>query len=509
MQAGYSLTDEDNILKIISDFMKGKSGSPAMEIAKLSIEGELPPEALTLPKLSSNYGDFAKEYPVVASRLSGCSLEHCLAIIGSMLTLPELQSNAYRLEVLIHLAFLCAKGKARPSQAQIVAWFNQLDKGTCGQQEDAAEDVFVSIASAKDGDYRLFQGNAEGNGFYTQLFLQILDGMPDNHFYQFLKAAVGSLLRISDELVERTGLPVYSVGNTAPISSIGKPGDRLWSELKQLSLFTFEELARLGIDHNSLNPFIIRRNDVKHLSAYCPGHSPLDFKPIFQTKKGLIVYQPALIGTAIRHFLITSCIREGMEESLHAALANAYTVHFANESFLGTSAPPLDMRRYDSFYASQVVTEIDPGRYYHLIFFVDGFDDFENGGFIGPNPIDGISNFVNKSVDHAHQTNSAKDGFREGVTFVIGCGWGRPLGLGLGEIPPSWRREVIPAHDATTLSRTPSFQALDLLRILDASDALGRINIDIINANGFINLFAWIKGNNGHIFPGMASSIFL
>lgn len=472
-----------------------------MEMAKLSIEGELPPEALKFPKMSSNYGEFVKEYPVVASGLSGCSLEHCLAIIGSMLTLPEFQSNAYRLGVLIHLAFLCAKRKARPSQAQIVAWFNQLDKGTCGRQEDAAEDVFVSIASAKAGDFRLFEGNAEGNGFHTQLFLTILDDVPDNGSYQALKAAVGSLLRLSDELAERTGIPVYSIGNTTPVSNIRKPDNRIWSELRKRASFTFEELARLGIDPNALRPFTISTHEVENLEAYCPGHSPLDFKPIFPTKNGLIVYQPGLIGTAIRCFLITSCIKAGMEESLHAALANAYTMHFANESFLGSSAPLIEMQRYDSFYASQVVKEIDPGRYLHLLFFADGFEGFDNGGFIGLNPVEKISDFVNKSVDHAYQTYSAKDGFREGVTFAIGCGWGRSLGLGLGENPSGWRTEMIPAHDATTLSRTPSFQALDLLRVLDASDALGRLNIEVINANGFLNLFAWIKGNNGHIIP--------
>lgn len=481
--------------------MKGKSGPPSIDMARLSIKGELPPDFLKFPKVSSNYGEFAKEYPAIASGLSRCSLEGCLAIIGSMLTLPELQSNAYRLEVLIHLAFLCAKGKGRPSQAQIVAWFNQLDKGTCGRQEDAAEDVFVSIASAKADDFRLFEGNAEGNGFHTQLFLTILDDMPDNGAYQVLKAAVTSLIRLSDELVKRTRIPVYSVGNTTPVSNLRKPDDRIWPQLRKRVSFTFEELAQLGIDPNSLRPFIISSNDVENLEAYCPGHSPLDFRPIFPTKNGVIVYQPGLIGTAIRYFLITNCIQAGMEESLHAALANAYTMHFANDSFLGLSAPLLEMQRYDSFYASQVVKEIDQGRYLHFLFFVDGFESFDNGGFIGLNAVEKISDFVKKSVDHAYQTCSAKDGFREGVTFVIGCGWGRSLRLRLGENPSAWRTEMIPAHDASTLSRTPSFKALDLLRVLDASDALDRLKIGVMNANGFLNLFAWIKGNNGHIIP--------
>lgn len=495
------MKNEDDIFRIVSDFMKGKSGSPDVEMAKLSFEGEFLPDEFEPPKMSSTYDEFVKEYPIVASGLSSCSLEHCLTIFGSMLTFPEFQSNACRLNVLVHLAFLCAKGKARPTQAQVVAWFNQLDNGTCGWQEDPAEDVFLSTITVKSGDYRLFEGNAEGNSFQTQLFVAILDDMPDNGSYRPLKAAVTSLLRLSDELVERTGVPVYSVGNATPASKIKKPDSRTWSELRKRASFTFDELERLGINPNSLSPFLIGSGDLKNLFAYCPGHSPLNFKPIYPTRNGLIVFQPGLIGIAIRCLLITSCTTAGMEVSLHKALANAYEMHFSNESFLGSSAPSLEMHGYDSFYASQVVKEIDPGRYLHLLFFVDGFEDFESGGFIGINPVEKISDFVKKSVGNVHKTHLTKDGFREGLTLVIGCGWGRAVSLYLGENPAGWRVEVIPAHDATTLSRTPSFQCLDFLRVHDASDALIKLNIELMNASGFLNLFAWMMGNNGHIIP--------
>jgi len=43
------LQAEDDIYKIISDFMKGKSGPPGTEMATLSFEGEFPPEELNPP----------------------------------------------------------------------------------------------------------------------------------------------------------------------------------------------------------------------------------------------------------------------------------------------------------------------------------------------------------------------------------------------------------------------------------------------------------------------------
>lgn len=496
------MSTKNEFVKTITDFMKGKTLPPDVEIAELSATEEISPDMVRPAKLSSTYGEFESEYSTVASNLSGCSLEHSLAVIGSMLTLPEFQSNVYRLEVLVHLAFLNAKGKSCPTPEQIATWFNQLDKGTCGWQEDPAEDVFLSKVTTESSNYRLFEGSVEGNSFYTQLFLSILEDMPNNDSYRQLKRIVSDLLRISDEIANRTNATVYCVGNPTPISNIKTPSKSLWSELCKRVTFTYDELEQLGIDINSLKPFLIRPNDVENLQSHLPGYSPLDFKPIYQTSNGLIVFQPNLIGTAIRYFLITSCIAADMEETLHIALANAYANHFTKEKlFLGLSTPRFAFQYYDNFYISNAVKEIDKGRYLHILFFVDGFKDFEKGGFIGINPVKEISEYVKKSVDYAQRNYSTEEGFREGLTLVISCGWGRYTGIRLDKNSAEWRTTMIPAHDITTLNHTPSFQSLDILRVLDAEDALSNLNIELNNINGFLNLFGWINGNNGHIFP--------
>ncbi|MFT3688992.1 hypothetical protein [Paenirhodobacter sp.] len=173
------MADEKDIFKIISDFMKGKSGPPGINMAKLSIDGKLNLEDLELPPMSSTFSEFLKEYPAVRKGMKNFSLEHCLVFLGAMLTLPEFQSNTYRFEVLVHMAFLCAQGKSRPTPANASAWFNQFDDGTCGRQEDPAEDVFVSSVSYKSVNYRIFEGSAEGNSFHTQRFLEVLEIMPE------------------------------------------------------------------------------------------------------------------------------------------------------------------------------------------------------------------------------------------------------------------------------------------------------------------------------------------
>lgn len=472
-----------------------------MEMAKLSFEGDSPFEGLEISRVSSTYQEFVDEYPVVAAGLANCALEHCLPIIGAMLTLPEFQSNAYRLEVLAHLACLCAKGKGRPTQAQLVAWFNQLDNGTCGRMEDPAEDVFVSVVSMGGEGFRIFEGNAEGNSCHTQVFLDILGEMPNRGSYGALKGAVESLLRISDEVVGRSGVPVFDVGNVTPVSSIAKPPDSVWSQLRKRAVLSDRELDQHGIDLRLLGPFTVQGADLEGVASSGPGNSPLDAKPLYRLREGICLFQPGLVGTAIRHLIITSCNSAQMNDELHAALGRAYVAHFGQETLFGLNAPRFEIKKFDSYFAGQVLSEIDPGRYLHLVLFVDGFEGFDDGWFIGRNPVSKISAFVEKAVQQAHDVCSANSGFKEGLTVVIGCGWGRALGLRQKEDAPAWQTEIIPAHDAITLSRTASFKALDFFRVLDASGGTHAQNISISNANGFLNLFAWIDSNNGHIVP--------
>ncbi|MBY5827706.1 hypothetical protein [Rhizobium leguminosarum] len=495
------MDSQDDIFQAVADFLKGKTGSPDLEMARLSVEGNIPPEALRRPELSSTYAEFSSEYRLVAIGMAGCSLEECLAIFGSMLSLPEFQSNDYRLSVLVQLAFIHAKGNKRPTAAQIVAWFNQLDRGTCGRMEDPAEDVFVSSVNFRNSSYRLIEGTAEGNAFHTQMLLEVLTTMPDGGPYFALKNSVESLLRLSDAVVDRTEMPVYGVGNTRPVGEISKPNDRIWAHLRSRSRFAFGELARLGIEPRSLVPFLVSPGDSADLQLFTPGHSPVEVKPVYPTRGGIVIFFPAMIGTAVRTLVIQSCIESRLTDVFHLALANAYQAHFFGERFLGTTPPPLVMARSADMYTSQVVKEVDEGRYFHFLFFVDGLSGFEEGGFIGMNSIDGISDFVEKSVSHAYSRYSANEGFREGLTIVVGCGWGRALGLKLPKDQTDWRIVMMPAHDASTLSRTPSFETLDFLRLLDGERALHQLGIEIQNGNGLLNMFAWVRSNDGHLFP--------
>lgn len=495
------MNEEDDVFKLISDFIKGKSGPPDMSAAQLSVTGKLNTDEITMPQLSRDYGDFAAEYPVVTRAMKHCSLSSCLACFGAMLTLPEFQSNNRRLEILIHLALMFARGRVALTPGKASAWFNQLDEGTCGRVEDPAEDVFVAPVTLSSESFLVFEGTAEGNAFQTQVFLNALDDMPDRGAYLALKNSVRALLRVSQTMAERVGVDEFLVGNTVPASKIGKPGAEVWSQLMKNVTFSFDELDEIGVTRQELQPFIIHEDTFELLDKLQPGHTPVEAHPVYETKKGLIFFAPSVIGLAIRHFIIEQCIEADMQEVLHASIANAYTRLFSSEPFLGDTRLTPQLAKHAGLYVSHATKEIDSGRYLHVVFVVDSFDGYEDGTFAGHNDFDKTADFVRRAIEEAHSKVSERAGYREAITLVIGCGWGRGFGFGLHELPANWRIEMIPAFDAFTLSRLPSFSPLEIFRVLDAKRCAEAMGIEILNANGLLNLYAWMKENHGHIIP--------
>ena len=493
------MSDEEDLLQAISDFIKGKGGPPDAHSAIVSLSEDFDPESCAPPRASHSFKEFGAEYPVVRKALKNCRFHDCLAILGGMTTLPELQSNAFRLDVLIHLAFIYAKGKSRPQPAQVVAWFNQLDKGSCGRQEDAAEDVFVANVTFEGDTYRVFEGTSEGNRFYTQLFLWIVEDMPSSGQYLSLKNAIRAILRLSDVIAERAGLPAYCVGEIVPGSYLAKPDRKVMTEIRSRMVFSHAGLITLGIRLGDLAPFIFPQDAFPNLGDFSVGHTPLEAMPIIESKDGIIVFLPSCIGLAIRHFVISYYLKADMKKEIEDALVRAYIDHFENEGILKSFLPPLQKERIGNQSIAQLVKEIDAGRYLHLLFVFDNFDQFEDGSFMTMNASDADSKLIGKRINHAHQECSVKDGFREGLTIIVPCGWGRFFGVGLQENSEHWRSEMIPPHDLLTLNHTPSFHALDLLRILDALKRFEALGFRLFNGNGFLNLYGWMVDNNGHI----------
>src|SRR5262245_5837600 len=79
--------------------------------------------------------------------------------IAGLLTVPSLQANGVRLELLAHLAVARCAGKKEPSRGSFESWLNtNLARPDIVSLEDPAEDVFVTNIQTPDGNFRIFQG---------------------------------------------------------------------------------------------------------------------------------------------------------------------------------------------------------------------------------------------------------------------------------------------------------------------------------------------------------------
>ena len=116
---------------------------------------------------SAKFGTVAKTNPELVQRLGDFDPFKLAAVFGALLTVPELQANCVRLEVLVHLALLMGGGKKKPN-SQIARWaFNALSATAVGALEDPTEDLFVRNITTSRGNFRVIEGIWESGTFMS------------------------------------------------------------------------------------------------------------------------------------------------------------------------------------------------------------------------------------------------------------------------------------------------------------------------------------------------------
>ena len=137
-------------------------------------------------------------HPDLAAEMKGFDPLKIATTFAGLLTEPELQSNCFRLEILVHLALVFGKGQRTPNRKQITRWFSILDDGPCGRLEDPAEDVFVTLISTSRGNFRVLEGIWESAGFNLQRIVNVVDDMPTAGGLDHLRDSIYALLKLSD-----------------------------------------------------------------------------------------------------------------------------------------------------------------------------------------------------------------------------------------------------------------------------------------------------------------------
>lgn len=444
------------------------------------------------------------DYKEIISDLSKYNPYVVSAIVGSLLTLPELQANCIRIEVLVHLALIHCKGKDIPDSGAISQWFQGLGDGICGRMEDPSEDVFISIVADESHNYRVFEGIFCSSTFYLQRFLNIISQMPKKDLFLKLRSSVKSLLKLSEEVAERSNLKRYTVGNEIPINDLP---DNIIDKISCLSdriIFTVEDLKRLNIEITELLPFVLDLSDWNKLSNENPGNTSLERQPILFDKENIILVLPSTVSVAIRHYVIKFCHEHKLLSSLEMALVSEYKDLFFSEGILHKDFRySLHLPQHPNGLSSSLLISVDEGTFFHLIMWIDNLDDYESNGMTGVNlDVEQTSKIFTGYIKTAQKIAQGNENFIEGITLIAHCGWGRSMNLMIEEVNRSkWRVESLGADDILTLNWLPDFDILTLLRILKSRDLVTAAGFHLMNVNGLLNLIAWSRSLDGHLIP--------
>jgi len=426
------------------------------------------------------------------------------ATFSGLLTVPELQSNCIRLEILVHLALAFGGGQRKPTDKIVARLFSQTGDGIAGRQEDPAEDVFVSLIATRRGNFRLLEGAWETAGFYLQRVVNALERIPAGPRYDYILDCVYALLRLSDLVCERAELVRYQLGNVSPEQVLPKKLTDASRALQRRVRFTAAELAAHGISVDHLAAFGFIASTRSGLANESIGHSTLERYPIAHRNGEFFFLLPTATSAAIRRYVVEEMDSLGLRDSFVHTVADEYAKLFSGTPLLGKhSGAPIEFRRTANGILAGAMTRADRGLYVNFVFFVDTLEEFETGGLIGtsPNPTP-LAGDVDRWIDEAYAAARKDPDFREMMTLLVGCGIGRGIVNFVSSQELEHRRlEFVGAADLLTLSWLPEFSALSLWRILEGQDKLKGLGVELQNINGLLNMVAWARSLGGHLVP--------
>lgn len=461
-------------------------------------------QSVDLLDLQRSMTGLTVDNPKVGRALETMEPLRTAAAFGALLTVPELQSNCVRLEMLAHQALALGKGGKKPNAQGIANQFRESGGGKAGRLEDPAEDVFVAYVRTAQGGYRVLEGIWESAGFYAQRFVNVIESMPPAPQFNRIRDSVYALLQLSELVCDRAGLDRYQLGGAVPRETIPKLLlDRLPS-IKRRSWFTRADLEAEGIAIDALQPFIFNPSQRKVLLKESLGHSPLERRPLAMDGDDLVVVLPTAVTAALRRYVIETVRALGVHEAFLANLGRDYTRLIESlPLFSDWTGADLHFHRSESLALAGAATSVDQGRYLNLLLILDPLDGFDGEGLVGRNPDNPqagaqIAHWVADVQASARQ----QPGFVDGLTLLVICGVGRSVGFSLPPLEAAdWRVQLISAADLATLGWTDGFDALTFWRLLDTKDATEHAGVSVQNINGILNLVAWARSQGGQMVP--------
>jgi len=428
-----------------------------------------------------------------------------ISLLAGLLTEPALQANGLRFEWLQRLVFAKANGNRKPKPPELSRALNLgLEKARVLSLEDPIEDLFCEIIVTGRGNFRIFTGNWETPGPYTQTLLDAFEALPPAPQKDAALNSVYAILRLSDELAQRSHVDRLSQSGGEPKLFFEVPDVATLNRYAARVRFTNDELSGFGIERQLLSPFFLALHHFPYIGTSELGDSPLEFQPLLPDSNGITVASPAGISLAIRALLINVAIRGGIQNLLLFQMMREQEGYSEETSFWPVRKIRLDIPD-QQFLRSSIIQSLE-GRHLQIIQIPGNFDQFPSKGFASVRRPDNIlnsalTNKVSYFWDHIRRQPQVRDS----TTVLLLSGWGAPQviepSIDHDKAPKGWRFMAVTFADVATLGACENGKFSSVRRILDQVELLEGNGFSFMNPNGLLNLFGFWQSTKGNLIP--------
>ncbi len=430
---------------------------------------------------------------------------HVALQLSGLLTVQQNQSHGIRIDWLQRLVLACATGRRKPTASDLSKAINGgLETAGVLRLEDPPEDMFFENIATSRGNFRIFIGQWESPGAYTQTLLNAFEKLPPGRPKTETLDSVYAILRVSEELALRSNLQDPRPTSHDPKGFMHVPNGNTMRRLVDRVSFSTRELTRLDISQDLLAPFTVDPDHYSDVFKRPPGESSLEFFPLISRPNGIAVISPVNISIAIRATLVTAAQRGGMSDQLMSLLLREQEEFSENTGFW--PVPTIRLGKPNSHFVRSSICEFSPNRYLHVVQVPATFDGFPAFAFASVRELgDNAEKSVKDDIaDFWNFLNGQKD-VREGITVLLMSGWGTPhvvdTNLDHDDAPDCWAMASMSFIEASIIGACADGGLRDVLRLLEQIDRLEDDGFTLRNMSGLLNLFGVWRETRSNLIP--------
>ena len=449
----------------------------------------------------------ASELRRTAVSLEKYDAKSAIAQLGALLTVPELQANTIRLEILVHLAVSHCHGRSSLGSTEIAEWLNNhLGNTWIARLEDPAEDVFVTNVGTPEGNRRVFEGIWESNDYFVQIIIDILGDPKVPRECRTLLVPAFALLVLSDCVAERVGLQRWHGKPSIPSKTVKLPSTTKILDRARAVTFNAGDLSVLEIKRDILEPFILRDEDKQALTSETIGHSSLERRPLVDFDGDLVLALPHAVSPAIRRFILTELRRMGYLSAFSKGLATRQARQVERDGLLelkgeaDSLTPPALDKSIPPLHSWLLKYDID--KYLHVVLLHDRMDWLDVQGLssllVYPDKQNaGLKKYLSQVSSYCKLLPD----FGEGITLVVLGGLGRGFALEFEDCPDQWRLSIIQISDLLMLAAEVDRPAARYLKCIKQKKWVEEKGVYYHNINGDYNFYCFWRRQNYQLVP--------